>query len=97
MSKTGPSPTKAEERRIKEGKGRGTKLRVMRVKRNLSQRELAAASGIPINTIRSFEQKQCGTDCTKTETLCALCKALNCRITDILDDDRLIECFNEVK
>lgn len=92
MKKRGMTPQQAEKLF-----GRGTKLRVARVRRGLSQGELAEASGVPKKTIQRFEQEPHKIDGTKLKTLCELCEALECTITDIIDDDELIERFNKVK
>lgn len=77
--------------------GKGTKLRIVRVRRGLSQSELAEVSGVPKKTIQRFEQEPHKIDGTKLNTLCGLCEALDCSITDIIEDERLIERFNRVK
>ena len=95
--KRGMTPEQAEKVRLKRGIDRGAKLRVVRVKRGLSQSELAAASGVPIKTIQRFEQEPHRIDCTKLNTLCSLSEALSCKITDIIEDRALIERFNKLK
>jgi DNA-binding Xre family transcriptional regulator len=77
--------------------GKGTKLRIVRVRRGFSQSELAEVSGVPKKTIQRFEQEPHKIDGTKLNTLCGLCEALDCSITDIIEDERLIERFNRVK
>ena len=69
MVKRGMSPQQAEQLF-----GKGTKLRVVRVRRGLSQSELAAASGVPKKTIQRFEQEPNKIDGTKIKTLCGLCE-----------------------
>lgn len=91
------SPAKAELIRVKRGLGKGTKLRVIRVLRGLSQSELASMSGVPLKTLQRFEQEPNRINGTKLNTLCGLCEALECSITDILEDTELIERFNKVK
>ncbi len=91
------TPEQAEKIRLKRGIDRGTKLRIMRVQKGLSQSELSAASGVPTKSIQRYEQDPNKTDGTKLETLCALCEALGCKIADIIDDESLIERFNKVK
>lgn len=92
MSKRGMTPEQAEK--LWENK---TKLRAVRVRRGLSQSELSAASGVPLKTIQRYEQTPHQIDNTKLNTLCGLCEALNCKITDIIEDNELIERFNKVK
>ena len=95
--KKGMSPAKAEKVRIQRGLDRGTRLRIVRVQKGLSQSELSAASGIPKKTIQRYEQEPNKIDGVKLNTLCGLSEALNCTIADILDDEKLIERYNKVK
>lgn len=97
IRKKGMTPKQAEKVRLKRGIDRGTKLRIERVKRGLSQSELSAASGVPIKTIQRYEQEPNKIDGTKLNTLCGLSEALGCKITDIIEDKELIERFNKVK
>ena len=97
MVKRGMSPKRAEELLMEKGIGKGTKLRIVRVRSGLSQSELSEASGVPKKTIQRFEQEPNKIDSTKLNTLCGLCEALDCRITDIIEDERLIERFNKIK
>ncbi len=97
MKKRGMTPEQAEQVRLKRGIDRGTKLRIVRVRSGLSQSELSAASGVSIKTIQRFEQEPHKIDSTKLSTLCGLCEALGCKITDIIEDTELIGRFNKVK
>lgn len=97
MRKKGMSPETAENIRIRRGIDRGSKLRRMRVKKGLSQSELSDASGVPIKTIQEFEQRTGRIDSTKLNTLCSLCLALDCKIADIVEDEKLIAKYNKVK
>lgn len=90
--KRGMTPKQAEQ-----VFGKGTKLRAVRVRRGLSQAELSEASGVPKKTIQLYEQEPYKIDGTKLRTLCGLCEALGCSITDIIDDEELVERFNKVK
>lgn len=59
-------------------------LKTLRLKRNLTQEQLSALSGVNVRTIRSYEQGS--TDILKAqgESLFMLAKALNCSIEDLL-------------
>ena len=92
MRKRGMTPKRAEKLF-----GKGTKLRTVRVRRGLSQSELAAASGVPVKTIQRYEQEPHKIEAARLNTLCGLSEALDCKIADILDDNELIERFNKVK
>jgi transcriptional regulator with XRE-family HTH domain len=91
------TPQQAEELLIKNGLNPRTKLRIVRVRRGLSQSELAAASGVPKATIQRYEQDPNTIDGAKLGTICDLSEALDCKITDIIEDKDLIERFNKVK
>lgn len=95
--KRGMTPEQAEKVRLKRGIDRGTKLRIVRVRSGLSQSELAAASGVPIKTIQRYEQEPNKIDNARLDKLCGLSEALGCKITDIIEDKKLIERFNKVK
>jgi transcriptional regulator with XRE-family HTH domain len=97
MSKKGMTPEVAEELRIKKDIGRGSKLRRLRVKKELSQSELADLSGVPLKTLQKYEQGTTPLDGAKLNTICNLCIALNCKIEDIIEDEELIEKYTEIK
>lgn len=97
MAKRGMTPQQAEEVRLKRWGNKGTNLRIVRVRRGLSQNELAVASGVPLKTIQRYEQEPHKIDSARLQTLCGLSEALDCKIVDILDDAELIERFNVVK
>lgn len=97
MKKRGMTPEQAEQVRLKRGFGLGTKLRIVRVRRGLSQNELAKETGISLKSIQKYEQEPKRVDSARLDTLCTLSEALDCKITDIVEDPKLIERFNEVK
>ena len=97
MKKTGMTPQQAEELLRKKGISPKTKLRIVRVRRGLSQSELAEASGVLKKTIQRYEQDTLRIDGAKLETLCRLSKALGCKIPDIIESETLIDEFNKVK
>ena len=59
-------------------------LAAMRKKSGLSQQQLSACSGVPVRTIRSYEQKQNDIRKASYETLASLADALHCSIEDIV-------------
>lgn len=60
------------------------KLKTLRNKRNLSQNELSILSGVPVRTIKAYEQGAIEISKARGETLYALAKTLNCTIEDLL-------------
>lgn len=85
-------------RKIRQSQGlKETKLQRLRVKRGLSQGELAAASGATQRIIQCYEQESRPIEGAKLETLCNLCIALNCKLEDIIDDKKLVGKIKSVK
>jgi transcriptional regulator with XRE-family HTH domain len=91
------TPKTAEQIRIQKGIDKGTKLRRQRVKKGLSQSELSAISGVPIQTLRRYEQSPIPIDGAKLKTLVTLCLALNCKIEDIIESEELLHKYRATK
>lgn len=70
-----------------------TKLKAVRVKRKLSQKDLADKSGKNVRTLQCYEAGTSSIDGASLETLCDLSLALNCGIEDILESEELIRKF----
>lgn len=68
-----------------------TKLRFERMKNELTQSKLSRISNVNLSTIRSYEQAEKSIDKASINTIIRLCYALNCQISDILEDKKLIE------
>lgn len=68
-------------------------LQEIRKKRGYSQSELAAASGVKLRTLQAYEGGINNINQANLTTLCNLAIALDCKITDILDDKDLIAKF----
>lgn len=62
-----------------------TKLAAWRVKRGMTQEELAAAVGLPLSTYRLYERKQVRDP--GVITLNRLAYILGCKLTDLVEDD----------
>lgn len=98
MAKRGITPEKAKQ--IRNAKGIvDTKLQTMRLKKGYSQDGLAAKSGVAARTIKSYEQRKTAIERARFETLCKLCEALECEISDILEDETIqkVRIFREKK
>lgn len=91
------TPKQAEEVRIRKGIDKGTKLRRQRVKMGLSQSELSAFSGVPIQTLRRYEQNALLVDGMKLKTIIALCVCLGCKIEDIIESEELLHKYRATK
>lgn len=75
----------------------GENLKLMREKRELSQAELAQIAHISKRTLQDYEQSRHNIDGANIKTLAKLANALQCSITDILEDPELIERLKVTK
>ena len=62
-----------------------TNLKIMRLSRGLSQKELANMTSIPIRTIQQYEQKQKNINNAQANYVLSLAQALSCSPKDILE------------
>ncbi len=62
-----------------------SRLAQMRKKRQLSQSELAKASGVPVKTIQAYEQKRKDINRAEAVTVLKLADTLSCTTRDILE------------
>lgn len=69
-------------------------LQKMRIKKGLSQSQLANKCNIPISTIQKFEGGFCNINHAKLETLLKLCIVLECELKDILTEQYLLTLLN---
>lgn len=77
---------------------RGTKMQELRKKRQLSQSQLAEATGISVRMIQKYEQGEKDLNGAKLETILRICAALDCKMIDILNDPitvRLLKNYGE--
>ena len=61
-----------------------SKLKMMREKKGLSQSELSLLTGIPLRTIKSYEQKTVDIAKAQVETVFVLARELGCKIEDLI-------------
>lgn len=73
------------------------KLKEMRMEKSLTQEQLSKRSGVSIRTIQAYECGLRRIDGATLETLCRFAIALDCRIRDIIEGERVIQLFNAVK
>lgn len=62
-----------------------TKLKALRQRADLSQRELAEQSGVPLRTIQQYEQRQKSINKAQAEYLLMLARALCCDVEDLFE------------
>lgn len=61
----------------------------------MSQAKLAEITGLSLRTITSLEQGKRNVNKAEFSTLLKLCLALNCRLSDILDDPDTLELLEK--
>lgn len=69
----------------KHFKNQESKLKIIRGQCDMTQEELSRLSGVPLNTIRAYEQGSKDIEKAQVGTIMSLAKALKCDITDIID------------
>ena len=74
---------------------RGDKLQQVRKERGLSQAALAEKAGLNVRTIQHYEQGSKDLNGARLSTLLKLCKVLNCKLSDILNDPETVELLKE--
>lgn len=62
-----------------------SKLKVARKRCGLTQEMLSVASGVPLNTIRAYEQKQKDLNKSQFDIVRRLANSLRCKMEDLLD------------
>lgn len=68
-----------------------TKFKKVREKKGISQGILSKKTGVSTGTIRAYDQGYRDINEAKIKTLAELSNALDCGITDILEDEELIK------
>ena len=66
-------------------------LKEIRESRGMSQQELAEASGINKRMIQAYEQGYRDIKGAKLTTLVTFCIALECHLSEIVDDEQLVK------
>ena len=91
-----------EERVVKRrppGKAANTKLKAMRVKAGLTQREVVEQTGINAQTYAQYEQGVKNFDSARLGVILNTCVALNCKLEDIIESKdilKTIEAYNQI-
>lgn len=74
---------------------RNDKLQSVRQKKNMSQSQLAKASGVSVRVLQDYERGARDISGAKLATLLKLCKALECGLRDIITDPETIGLLEE--
>lgn len=72
------------------------KLKELRESAGISRPKLAELAEVNARTLEGYEQGKKDINGAKIKTLLKICKALSCRIEDILDDEETLELFREM-
>lgn len=72
-----------------------SKVKEMRQKANLTQVELAEKTDISIRTLQSYEQGAKVFDHARIDTIIKVCLALNCKMTDVIENEEYISLLKE--
>ena len=73
------------------------KLQEERKKEKLSQSQLAKMAGIDLSTLKKYERGARDIDNANLKILLALAIALDCRLEDIVEDEKTVEMLRRVR
>lgn len=71
-----------------------TRLKEMRIKSGLTQKQLAEKSDLKLAVLQHYEQGNRNFDGAKLDTIIKVCIALDCKIQDIIEDSCTITLLN---
>lgn len=74
-----------------------SKLQERRKAAGYSQHQLSVVTGVSLRAIQQYEAGVRDINRARLESMIALCIALNCKISDILEGDELIAKYKIVK
>lgn len=72
-----------------------TRLKELRLKRNITQSELAAKTQLNIRTLQYYEQGTNKVDHARLDTILKICIALRCEIGDLMEETDWIPLYEE--
>ena len=71
-----------------------TKLKALRIEKGMTQAQLADAANINMRVLQHYEQGTKSFDSARLDVILKVCIALNCKMSDILDNENNIELYN---
>lgn len=71
-----------------------TKLKAVRITRGMTQSQLADSANINLRVLQHYEQGSKSFDSARLDVILKVCIALNCKMSDILENDTNIELYN---
>lgn len=75
---------------------KNTCLKTLRESAGLSQSQLAAQTGIGVRVLQNYEQGVRNLNGAKLVTLLQLCKALRCRLDNLITDPEALALLSEI-
>ena len=72
------------------------KLKELRLKKGLSQSQLADETGISVRIIQHYEQGSRVLDNARIDTILKFCVALDCKISEIIENAEYLELLKKV-
>ena len=72
-------------------------MRKLRESKNMTHEELANKSGLSIQLVRLYEYEPVRINNAKLTSLIKLAKALNCKVSDLIEDQELKSDFENYK
>lgn len=84
-----------EKRKVVARDEATTKLKAVRLRRGLTQKEVIEKTGINAGTYKMYEQGGKKFDNARIDTILRTCIVLNCDIGEILENPEYIEIYNE--
>lgn len=74
-----------------------TKLQDARLKRGMTQKQLAKQAGINFRMLQNYEQGVKLIDNARLETILKICLALNCKMGEVIEQDSLLRLLGDYK
>lgn len=71
-----------------------TKLKAVRMQKGMTQAQLAESTNINLRVLQHYEQGSKSFDSARLDVILKVCIALNCKMSDILENDTNIELYN---
>lgn len=90
-------PEPAPKKKRPPRKAANTKLKAMRVRSGLTQREVVERTGINAQTYSQYEQGVKSFDSAKLGTILNVCVALSCKLEDVIEDKELLKLIAQYK
>lgn len=71
-----------------------TKLKAVRIRTGITQKQLADAAGLNLRTLQHYEQGVKTFDNAHISVILRICNALNCTFADVVENAEHIQVFN---